>query len=276
MAQTLPSISIADKYCPSLKRFNAFVFKPLNTLSACANFSTSRTSSNSMLLMSPWRINSFIQPWKNEPILPKSSTFNTGLPKKTISAAYGSGIGMSRSNNFNRLGKCLVVPPLPRGRKPRAIIKFLGGAFIGAVPERTYSLFMDLLAKEGFLIVAVPYNVTFEHAQAAKEVYKKFNDCMDILSTSGFSPANLTPSDILELPVYCVGHRGSTLFLDQSIDLSHTFIRHSPKNMHVHALTYHKYFPTYLLWDHLFASAFSAHHCYIEMDWNNQTPDVGS
>lgn len=32
---------------------------------------------------------------------------------------------------------CLVVPP-PTGKKPRAIIKFLGGAFIGAVPELTY------------------------------------------------------------------------------------------------------------------------------------------
>lgn len=38
---------------------------------------------------------------------------------------------------YKRVGSCLVIPP-PKGKKPRAIIKFLGGAFIGAVPEVTY------------------------------------------------------------------------------------------------------------------------------------------
>lgn len=51
---------------------------------------------------------------------------------------------MNNNNNNNknikmyeRLGSCLVVAP-PNGKKPRAIIKFLGGAFVGAVPEVTY------------------------------------------------------------------------------------------------------------------------------------------
>lgn len=43
----------------------------------------------------------------------------------------------SRTKIYRRLGSCLVIPP-PNGRKPRGIIKFLGGAFIGAVPEVTY------------------------------------------------------------------------------------------------------------------------------------------
>lgn len=38
---------------------------------------------------------------------------------------------------YKRLESCLVIPP-PTGMKPKAIIKFLGGAFIGAVPEVTY------------------------------------------------------------------------------------------------------------------------------------------
>lgn len=38
---------------------------------------------------------------------------------------------------YRRLDSCLVIPP-PKGKKPKAIIKFLGGAFIGAVPEVTY------------------------------------------------------------------------------------------------------------------------------------------
>lgn len=43
----------------------------------------------------------------------------------------------SNSKFYKRLDTCLVIPP-PQGRKPKAIIKFIGGAFIGAVPEVTY------------------------------------------------------------------------------------------------------------------------------------------
>lgn len=59
----------------------------------------------------------------------------------------GSGYGFSgRNSNINRIYKrlesCLVIPP-PRGKPPRAIIKFLGGAFIGAIPEVTYRFFSN-------------------------------------------------------------------------------------------------------------------------------------
>lgn len=38
---------------------------------------------------------------------------------------------------YKRFDSCLVFPP-PKGKKPKAIVKFLGGAFIGAVPEVSY------------------------------------------------------------------------------------------------------------------------------------------
>lgn len=40
---------------------------------------------------------------------------------------------------YKRMDSCLVIPP-PKGKKPKAIIKFVGGAFIGAVPEVSYRL----------------------------------------------------------------------------------------------------------------------------------------
>lgn len=43
----------------------------------------------------------------------------------------------SNSRIYRRQDSCLVIAP-PNGKTPRAIIKFLGGAFIGAVPEVTY------------------------------------------------------------------------------------------------------------------------------------------
>ena len=46
------------------------------------------------------------------------------------------------SKIYKRVGSCLVIPP-PKGRKPKGIIKFLGGAFIGAVPEVSYRFHLN-------------------------------------------------------------------------------------------------------------------------------------
>ncbi|KAJ6796323.1 uncharacterized protein M6B38_222880 [Iris pallida] len=105
---------------------------------------------------------------------------------------------------------CVVVTP-PDGRKPRAIIKFLGGAFLGAAPELTYSYLMELLAEEGYLIVSVPYNVTFDHAGASREVYERFHHCREELMTAGLPDANLSASDLTSLPFYSVGHSNGAL-----------------------------------------------------------------
>ncbi|XP_004292892.1 PREDICTED: uncharacterized protein LOC101291795 [Fragaria vesca subsp. vesca] len=114
------------------------------------------------------------------------------------------------NRNYTRSGSCLVIPP-PAGKKPRAIIKFLGGAFIGAVPEVTYSYLTELLAKEGFLVVSVPYNVTFDHVQAAHQVYDRFNSCLDTILASGLPNVDLSPAQLAELPVFCVGHSNGAL-----------------------------------------------------------------
>lgn len=56
-----------------------------------------------------------------------------------VGRGSSSSFSGSTVNNkiYQRLGSCPIIPPL-NGKKPRAIIKFLGGAFIGAVPEVTY------------------------------------------------------------------------------------------------------------------------------------------
>ncbi|XP_057957740.1 uncharacterized protein LOC131150793 [Malania oleifera] len=108
------------------------------------------------------------------------------------------------------LASCLIIPP-PKDKKPRAIIKFLGGAFIGAVPEVTYSYLIECLANEGFLIISVPYHVTFDHTQAAREIYEKFNTCLDIILASGLPDVNITAGDLVHLPLYSVGHSNGAL-----------------------------------------------------------------
>lgn len=69
------------------------------------------------------------------------------------------------------------------------------------------SYLLKLLANEGYLIISVPYNVTFDHAQAAKEIYERFHACFNRISTSGLPSANLTATEFVHLPLYSVGHR---------------------------------------------------------------------
>ncbi|XP_076906227.1 uncharacterized protein LOC143562251 [Bidens hawaiensis] len=111
---------------------------------------------------------------------------------------------------YRRLDSCLVIPP-PKGKKPKAIIKFLGGAFIGAVPEVTYSYLLGLLANEGYLIISLPYNVTFDHSQATREVFEKFHSCLNSILTSGLPDDGLLASKLVDLPLYSVGHSNGAL-----------------------------------------------------------------
>ncbi|PIA43205.1 hypothetical protein AQUCO_02000565v1 [Aquilegia coerulea] len=129
--------------------------------------------------------------------------------RKMVSSGYVSG-ETYKNKFYTRLDSCLVIPP-PNGKKPRAIIKFLGGAFVGAVPEVTYSHLIELLAKEGYLIISVPYNVTFDHSQAVNAVYERFNACLDMVLSNGLPDANLTPEELAHLPLYSVGHSNGAL-----------------------------------------------------------------
>uniref|UniRef100_A0A803NGX8 Uncharacterized protein n=1 Tax=Cannabis sativa TaxID=3483 RepID=A0A803NGX8_CANSA len=145
-------------------------------------------------------------------------------------------IKISNNLNFTQIDSCLVIPP-PIGVKPRAIIKFLGGAFLGAVPELTYSYVIELLAKEGYVIISVPYNVTFDHADAAKQVYERFNTCLDSILATGLPNSNLTPAQISDLPLFSVGHSNGALlqvltgsYFDQKIPKANAIISYNNKS----------------------------------------------
>ncbi|KAK4274519.1 hypothetical protein QN277_017726 [Acacia crassicarpa] len=131
---------------------------------------------------------------------------------KMVSNTYrGRDSSIRLNNKIIKLDSCLVIPPTPNRGGPRAIIKFLGGAFIGAVPEVTYGYLVEYLAKEGFLVVLVPYNVTFDHAQATKQVHERFQACFDTILTSGLPEANLSPAQLGDLPLFSVGHSNGAL-----------------------------------------------------------------
>ncbi|GKD36547.1 alpha/beta hydrolase fold protein [Tanacetum coccineum] len=111
---------------------------------------------------------------------------------------------------YRRLNSCLVIPP-PKGKRSKAIIKFLGGAFIWAVPEVIYGYPLGLLANEGYLIISVPYNMTFDHSQAAREVFERFYSCLNSVLTYGLPSDSLLAAELVDLPLYSVGHSNGAL-----------------------------------------------------------------
>ncbi|EPS62086.1 hypothetical protein M569_12706, partial [Genlisea aurea] len=111
---------------------------------------------------------------------------------------------------YKRLDSCLVIPPA-NGKKPKALIKFLGGAFVGAAPEVTYSYLLRLLANEGFLIISVPYNVTFDHERVTREIYERFHGCLDFILSTGLPEIGTSPAEISDLPFYSIGHSNGAL-----------------------------------------------------------------
>jgi len=67
-----------------------------------------------------------------------------------------------------------VLRPPPESGEPRALIHFLGGAILGAAPDVAYRYVLEKLSENGFLIVATPYNLSFDHLKTCDEVISKF------------------------------------------------------------------------------------------------------
>jgi hypothetical protein len=84
-------------------------------------------------------------------------------------------------------------------RQPRAVVHFLGGAFVAAAPQITYRLLLEDLAKQGYAIIATPFINTFDHRSIASQVYNSFEDTLELLQDRRYLPTNA-------LPVYGVGH----------------------------------------------------------------------
>lgn len=91
-------------------------------------------------------------------------------------------------------GNWVLRPPSTED-VPRAVLHFLGGALVGASPHITYRYMLERLADKGFLVVATPYQLSFDHLQTCDEVITKFE--------------NMAPSIARQygaLPVVGIGH----------------------------------------------------------------------
>ena len=112
-----------------------------------------------------------------------------------LGAAFAAANTGSRDLGWREVEGTWVLAP-PAGVKPRALVHFIGGAFVGASPQLTYRLFLEALVTKGdVVIVATPFAIGFEHLRIADENQFLFERAARALG-----------DEVEDLPVYGVGH----------------------------------------------------------------------
>ncbi|MGB3510965.1 MAG: DUF1350 family protein [Microcoleaceae cyanobacterium] len=91
-------------------------------------------------------------------------------------------------------GNWVLIPP-----HPKAVIHFLGGAFVATAPHLTYRCLLETLANQGYAVVATPFVNTLDHLAIAKDVLSSFDNCLNHLHTSRMLRKKY-------LPIYGIGH----------------------------------------------------------------------
>ncbi|MGF1601588.1 MAG: DUF1350 family protein [Thermosynechococcaceae cyanobacterium] len=83
-------------------------------------------------------------------------------------------------------------------RHPRAVVHFLGGAFIGGAPQITYHRLLESLSQQGYAIIATPFETVVDHFGVVHAISTKF----------AATQAQLHETNRLKrfLPVYGLGH----------------------------------------------------------------------
>lgn len=95
-------------------------------------------------------------------------------------------------------GNWLLVP-----RHPIAIIHFLGGAFVSAAPQLTYRWLLEQLAKQGYAIIATPFDSafnrnSFDHGAIARSTLLRFESALEYMQERRLLGN--------ALPIYGLGH----------------------------------------------------------------------
>ena len=90
-------------------------------------------------------------------------------------------------------GNWFLVPA-----RPRAIVHFLGGAFVAAAPHLTYRWLLEALYEAGYAVIATPFINTFDHRAIALETLTTFEQGLTVLKKKR--------PDLKDLSIYGLGH----------------------------------------------------------------------
>ena len=73
---------------------------------------------------------------------------------------------------------------------PSAVVHFVGGAFVGASPQLAYRLLLERICSKGFVIVATPYSMSFDHLRIAVRLrFSAEKMCAVVTSPPGRRPS---------------------------------------------------------------------------------------
>lgn len=90
-------------------------------------------------------------------------------------------------------GSWVLIP-----KNPRAIVHFLGGAFVATAPHITYRWLLEQLGGKGYVVIATPFLNTLDHKAIARDVLNRFETTLNRLQATTLSRGYL--------PIYGVGH----------------------------------------------------------------------
>ncbi|KAK9103973.1 hypothetical protein Scep_020817 [Stephania cephalantha] len=109
--------------------------------------------------------------------------------------------GEAAASEWNEIEGAWVLRP--KNLRPKSVVHFVGGIFVGAAPQLTYRLFLERLSEMGIMVIATPYASGFDHFYIADEVQFKFDRCLRSLGET-----------LNGLPTFGVGHSlGSVIHL---------------------------------------------------------------
>lgn len=131
-----------------------------------------------MLLLHPLSIGAFVTTLpptitRQKSAVPLLFMADTVTEESTTKSTFG---------NWQELHGNFLLRPSPSQGPPRALLHFLGGAIVGAAPQVTYRYMLERLANEGFLVVATPYNLSFDHLATCDIVIEKFERIAPMLA----------------------------------------------------------------------------------------------
>lgn len=80
--------------------------------------------------------------------------------------------------SWQAIGQNWVLLP---HRRAVAIVHFVGGAFVGAAPQLSYSKLLESLVAKGYAIIATPFINTLDHTAIATTVLNQFENTLERL-----------------------------------------------------------------------------------------------
>ena len=112
-------------------------------------------------------------------------TYQEGSSSSSMSTSTSSKSSTASSTTFGNWeelhGNYVLRPCVSQG-PPRALLHFLGGALVGAAPHVYYRYLLETLSRQGYLVVATPYNLSFDHLQSCDAIIERFETIAPMLA----------------------------------------------------------------------------------------------